>query len=235
MLGCNWNVSLSDYGAVLSREDFGRYNLAEKLMIQGFFSESYFVLDGASRTAEANDYSVFGFFAKSRFDHQFYIIDWLRVKLQEPDLEMMIVDKWNYWKSITYQGTNKTFHPKGINIERGACGIGMMQRLPRRGIPCFELIPNKDKFHRLNDGLGIIKSRWVLLPDNASWTNKFLEECEAFRADGKHVLMDGEIKPHDDQVDVLAYGVSNQICQKVAIEIYKPPQNTNNRKNWVFD
>ena len=235
LLGCNWDISLSDYGAVLSREDFGRYNYLEKLSIPGFFYESYFVLDGASRTAEANDYSVLGFFAKSRADHQFYIIDWVRVKMQEPDLEQLIIDKWHYWKSQTYYGGNLMFSPRGVNIERGACGIGMMQRLPRKGIPCFELAPDKDKFHRLNDGLGIIKSQWVLLPDNASWVNKFLEECEAFRADGEHVLMDGEIKPHDDQVDVLAYGISSQVNVNTVTQVHLPKKPATKRRSYIYD
>jgi predicted phage terminase large subunit-like protein len=234
LLGCNWNISLSDYGVVLSRHDFNRYTLADKLNIQGYFIESYFVLDGASRTSEANDYSVLGFWAKGRNDKQYYIIDWLRVRLQEPDLEQAIIDKWNYWKSQK-AGQNFIFNPKGVNIERGACGIAMMQRLPRKGIPCFELEPDKDKFHRLNDGLGIIKSKWVNVPDNAGWVEPFFEECESFRADMKHVIMDGEIKPHDDQVDNMAYAISSQVCRKVAIEVYNPVKTPQQRRNFIYD
>jgi predicted phage terminase large subunit-like protein len=100
----------------------------------------------------------------------------------------------------------------------------MMQRLPRKAIPCFELEPIKDKFYRLNDGLGIIKSKWVNVPDDAAWANTFFEECECFRADMKHVLMAGEIKPHDDQIDNMAYAISSQVNQKAAIEVYKKPQ-----------
>jgi len=223
LLGCNWNISLSDYGVVLTRHDFSRYSLSEKMKIPGFFSESYFVLDGASRTSEANDYSVLGLWARGKFDQQWYIIDWLRIRLQEPDLEQAIIDKWHYWRDVRYNNTI-IFTPKGVNIERGACGIGMMQRLPRKAIPCFELEPIKDKFYRLNDGLGIIKSKWVNVPDDAAWANTFFEECECFRADMKHVLMAGEIKPHDDQIDNMAYAISSQVNQKAAIEVYKKPQ-----------
>jgi predicted phage terminase large subunit-like protein len=223
LLDGNWDIDYSDYGVVLTRHDFSRYSLSEKMKIPGFFSESYFVLDGASRTSEANDYSVLGLWAKGKFDQQWYIIDWLRVRLQEPDLEQAIIDKWHYWRDVRYNNTI-IFTPKGVNIERGACGIGMMQRLPRKAIPCFELEPVKDKFYRLNDGLGIIKSKWVNIPDDASWANTFFEECECFRADMKHVLMSGEIKPHDDQIDNMAYAISSQVNQKVAIEVYKKPQ-----------
>jgi predicted phage terminase large subunit-like protein len=223
LLDGNWDIDYSDYGVVLTRHDFSRYSLSEKMKIPGFFSESYFVLDGASRTSEANDYSVLGLWAKGKFDQQWYIIDWLRIRLQEPDLEQAIIDKWHYWRDVRYNNTI-IFTPKGVNIERGACGIGMMQRLPRKAIPCFELEPIKDKFYRLNDGLGIIKSKWVNIPDDASWANTFFEECECFRADMKHVLMSGEIKPHDDQIDNMAYAISSQVNQKAAIEVYKKPQ-----------
>jgi len=223
LLDGNWDIDYSDYGVVLTRHDFSRYSLSEKMKIPGFFSESYFVLDGASRTSEANDYSVLGLWARGKFDQQWYIIDWLRIRLQEPDLEQAIIDKWHYWRDVRYNNTI-IFTPKGVNIERGACGIGMMQRLPRKAIPCFELEPIKDKFYRLNDGLGIIKSKWVNVPDDAAWANTFFEECECFRADMKHVLMAGEIKPHDDQIDNMAYAISSQVNQKAAIEVYKKPQ-----------
>lgn len=228
LLDGNWNASYDNYGSVINRDDFKKYNLIEKLNIPGsYFSESYFVLDGASRTSEANDYSVLGLWAKSKFNKEFYIIDWWRVKLQEPDLEQMIIKVWNQWKSL--------LSPKGINIERGSCGIGMMQRLPRQGIPCYELKPQKDKFLRLNDGLGIIKSKWVNLPEEASWVNTFLEECECFRADMKHMIMDGELKPHDDQVDNLAYAISTQINKNITVDIYRPSPHYAQRRSILFD
>jgi predicted phage terminase large subunit-like protein len=218
LLGGNWNISYADFGAVLNRNDFNRFDPQEKFAIPGYFKEFYFVLDGASRTKEANDYSVLGLFAKSKIEEgKFFIIDWVRVKLEEPDLEQLIIDKWHQWKHLSI---------KGINVERGACGIGMMQRLPRKGIPVFELIPEKDKFLRLNDGLGIIKCGFVNVPVEASWAAKFFEECECFRADLKHALMDGETMPHDDQVDVLAYGLSSQINLRAQVSIFvkKPVQ-----------
>lgn len=218
LLGGNWNISLSDYGAVLSRNDFFRYDFNEKLNIAGFFTESYFVLDGASRTKNSSDYSVLGLFAKSRWDKYWYIVDWVRVKLLEPDLEKLIIDKWNQWRPI--------LKPKGINIETASVGLGLIVRLPRAGIPCFELKPDKDKFHRLNDGLGYIKGKMIGIPDGASWASKFFEECESFRADGKHATMMGEIKGYDDQVDVLAYGISTQINKRSFVEL------ANKKKTW---
>lgn len=225
LLGGNWNISYADFGAVLNRNDFNRYDPEEKFSIPGYFKEFYFVLDGASRTKEANDYSVIGLFAKSKIEEgKFFIVDWIRIKLEEPDLEQLIIDKWHQWKHLGV---------KGVNIERGSCGVGMMQRLPRKGIPVFELIPEKDKFLRLNDGLGIIKCGFVNVPVNATWATKFFEECECFRADLKHALMDGEIKPHDDQVDVLAYGLSTQVNKNAQVSIYVKKPLTQQRRHGI--
>ncbi len=68
LLGCNWNISLSDYGAVLNRDDFSRYEyLVDHKGMQIFprFKKTYFVIDGASKTKESNDYSVIGFFGET--------------------------------------------------------------------------------------------------------------------------------------------------------------------------
>jgi len=226
----NWNISYSDYGVVLSRDDFFRYDLKEKLNVVGYFTESYFVVDSASTTKTSSDYSVIIFIARSYFDKRYYIIDLFRDKLQEPDLEQKIIDLWQHWKSQKV-GQNYIFTPQSVNIENKSSGISMLQRLPRHGIPCFQLEAQKDKFLRLNDCLGIIKSKFVGIPNNAPWADKFLEECEAFRADLKHVIMNEESIPHDDQVDCLAYALSSQINQKTPISVYQKPEPQSKRFN----
>jgi len=220
LLEGNWNISYTDYGVVLNRSMFSRFNLQEKLQIPGFFKESYFVFDGASTVKTSSDYSVLMFFAKAVNDNFIYLIDVVRVKMLEPDVEQLAVDTWNYWKSLKI-GQNCVFTPKGINLETGSTGFSLITRLSRKGIPTFELKPVKDKFQRLNDGLGLIKNQFVLVPENANWANKFFEECECFRADLKHVLMENETAPHDDQVDCLAYGIGSEINQIGGIEVYK--------------
>lgn len=211
LLGGNWNISLGDLGQILYREYFFRYNLEEKLRIPGFFAESYFVVDGASTVKTSSDYSVVGLFAKGRFDNRWYIIAWVRVKLLEPDFEQLLFDIWNEYKFLS---------PREMRVEFASVGIGLCTRLSRRGVPIFEIHPDKDKFHRLNDGLGFIMNKMLGIPENAQWANKFFEECENFRGDLKHVIMQGETKPHDDQVDVLAYGVSTQITGQRSVRVH---------------
>jgi len=223
LLRGNWNISHNDMGELISRQDFFRYDLQSLLKIPGFFKESYFIVDGASTIKTHSDYSVIMFVAKCRND-KYYIIDIVRERLEEPDLEQKIIDTWAYWKSIK-TGANNVFNPKGINIEAKSSGISMLQRIKRRSIPVYELNPIKDKFLRLNDGLGYIKNQLVGLPFEASWVSKFIEECESFRANLKHVIMTNEKLPHDDQVDCLAYALGQECNNKVPLVVYNPNKN----------
>lgn len=220
LLDGNWNVSYSDFGSVLNRNDFSRYDNTltnhKGEIIYPPFIKTYFVVDSASTTKTSSDYSVIGFFGETT-DGRFYIIDWFRGRLEEPELEQKIVDMW-------YQHKGR-FSPQGVWIEATSASAGSKIRLQRQGLPIFDLDhQGRDKFKRLNDGLGIIKSKFVHVPTQASWVDTFFAECECFRADMKHVLMDKETLPHDDQVDVLAYAISSQINLITPIGIYKRPE-----------
>jgi predicted phage terminase large subunit-like protein len=232
MLYGNWNIDYDDFGIILNREYFPRYNLSEKMQIPGFFKETYFVIDGASKTKESNDYSVIGLAGRSNIDDKWYIIDWIREKLEEPDLEQLIIDKWHEWRS-KLDNKIQFSPPRGIWIEDKSCGTGLLQRLPRKGIPCQPLKAVKDKYLRLNDGLMFIKNQFVMIPDSGNWVNKFFEELECFRKDGKHVKMNGESKEHDDQVDVLAYMISTQINTLSEVQaLILPEERQNTVKKW---
>lgn len=208
----NWNISYSDFGSILDRTDFLRYkanynHLGEQ--VYPLMEKIYIVTDTASKVKEANDYSVIGVFGKTLVDQRYYILDWFRGKLLYPDLEQKAIDMYYKWLHLS---------PQGMWIEDKSTGEVLIQNLGAKGVPVFPLMPVKDKFMRLNDSLGIIKAKYVYLPENAPWVDNFIQECECFRADGKHVIMDGEIVGHDDQVDVLAYGTGNQIT---AVSIVK--------------
>lgn len=230
LLDGNWNISYNDFGEVINKKDFTRYDLSQLLKIPGYFTESYFVIDSASTINTYSDYSVIMFFAKDK-KQNIYIIDVVRDKMEEPDLEQKIIDTWEQWRNVKV-GANYVFSPKGINIENKSSGISMLQRLKRKNIPVFELSPIKDKFLRLNDGLGLIKNGIVHVPSQAGWVAKFLEECENFRADLKHVLGQGEKLPHDDQVDCLAYGIGREINNKSAIRVFNPIKTQTRSRIW---
>jgi predicted phage terminase large subunit-like protein len=220
LLDGNWDASYSDLGEIINRRDFTRYDLNYLMTIPAYFIESYFVIDSASKITTYADYSVIMFIAKDR-NHKIYIIDIVRKKLEEPDLEQEIIDIYNYWKSKK-TGQQPVFQIKGINIEDKSSGISMIQRLQRRNMPIYKLKPHKDKFLRLNDGLGLIKNGVVCVPEHAQWADKFFEECENFRANMKHVVMRGERLPHDDQVDTLAYAISTQVNCMPSVTAYTP-------------
>lgn len=229
LLDGNWDISYSDFGAVLNRTDFQRYQyLTDHKGNQIFpmFEKTYFVIDGASKVKEANDYSVIGFFGKTKVDQQYYIIDWFRCKLEAPELEQKIIDMWFKWKP--------QLSPQGIWIEDASVGISLIQHLQRRGLPVFPLKPIKDKFLRLNDSLGTIKSKYVHVPAQAEWVEKFFQECECFRGDLDHVVMENEKMPHDDQVDCLAYGLGNQITVDHFVSVYKPKDQNKKRVSAIW-
>ena len=80
LLGGDWNISYSDYGSLINRNDFRRYLFPVNGLgntVYPSFEKVYFVIDGASKTKQANDYSVIGLFGKGAQDGQYYILDWL--------------------------------------------------------------------------------------------------------------------------------------------------------------
>lgn len=219
LLGGNWNISYSDFGCVLNRNDFVRYdnhNLNHKgKVIYPRFKKVYMIVDTASTTKSSSNYSVIGVYGQTE-DGRYYILDWIREKLLEPDLEQRIVDIYFKYRA--------DFSIQFVGIEETTASAGLLERLHRKGVPTLPLkTKGRDKFLRLSDSLGIIKNRYVYLPLYAPWVELFFTECENFRADMKHVLMDKEIVPLDDQVDNLAYGTSSQIDLITPLAVYKKP------------
>lgn len=228
LLSGNWNISASDMGALITRSDFERYELSNDYFgkpVYPYFKQTYFVVDAAAKVKDANDYSVIGFFGKT-LDNRFYIIDWVRIKLEAPELEQKMLDMWAKWQHMK---------PQAVWIEQGSSGISLSQHLRKSGIPIIDLIPIKDKFLRLNEVLGVIKAKYVHIPKQAHWVDKFIIECESFRADMKHIKMDQESKPHDDQVDVLVYGLGNEINLANDVKGYMPPPKPTARRRIFFD
>jgi predicted phage terminase large subunit-like protein len=221
LLNGNWNIDYSDYGVVLQRQWFKKYNIDELLTQYGYFSYCWFMVDTAVTKKESSDYSVLTLFAKTNSDHNVYILDMIRVKEQLPDFVNIVVEKWNQWSTIL----GKDFHsrPSVVGIENTQAGIVCNDLLQNKGIPVSLITPRRDKYSRLSEVLGIIKSNRVHLPETASWASVFLEECECFRADMKHVIMNNETKPHDDMVDCLAYGLNKQHFEFMDVKILNNP------------
>ena len=173
---------IAEGGNIIKTEWIKDFEILPKL------KSCYIVGDTALKTKEVNDYSVFGLFGIST-EGDYYLIDVLRGKWEAPELLKMVKAFWN--KYI------EKLKPNSLMIEDKASGTGLIQSLRRERIPIKELKPVKDKVQRLQDILPKIESGYFYIPRTCSWKLDFLAELQAFP--------DGE---HDDQVDVVSYGLA---------------------------
>lgn len=203
----NWNIDHSSYGSCIKEEDFGWYNLDTTLQRPGFFTQSYFVVDTASKINSWNDYTTIGLYAKSRWDKNWYLVNMIRKRIRFDELLKIVLSEWSHWREILSDAP-----PMGFYVEDKQTGQSLIDLIRSIGVPVFALrTKQKDKYTRLCAVQGYIKNQMVMLPQGKNWTKVFIEECECFRADLEHSLMRGETKPHDDQVDNLVYALCDQI------------------------
>lgn len=173
-------------GNIIKTDKFNRYDkLPDK------FDYVYIVADTALKANTYSDYSVFMLFGMTD-KRDIYIIDVMREKLEAPQLLSRAVD---FYHKYSQNYTIAAFY-----IEDKASGTGLIQYLQQERIPVVALNPIKDKFLRVNDIL--YKLQYTYIPKYAPWTHDFLIECEQFTHNDNH--------EHDDQVDCLAYGLSEQ-------------------------
>lgn len=136
--------------------------------------------DTASKTDEANDYSVGTTWLER--DNDYYLLDVVRERLEYPDLRRRI---------IAYA---ELYDPEAVLIEDASSGAGLIQDLFDEGsINAIAIRPEGNKVVRLEMRSAIIEGGHVLLPESAYWLEDFLLEVLAF--------------PHgrfDDQVDSMS-------------------------------
>ena len=63
------------------------------------------------------------------------------------------------------------------------------------------------------DGQPYMEMGSVCLPENAPFTNDFIQECEAFTADGTH--------QHDDQIDPLLDAIVDMLGGKNKVRLWE--------------
>jgi hypothetical protein len=81
-------------------------------------------------------------------------------------------------------------------VERSGFQLSLVQHARTEGLPVRELAPDKDKVSRAMPATAALEGGRVLLPVAAQWVRDLVDEALAF-----------PVGRHDDQVDVLAYGV----------------------------
>lgn len=176
-------------GSVIKTEWFRYYNTADNFTYQC----SWFTADTAQKKGEANDFTVFQYWAKT-YDNRLHLIDMVRGKFDAPELREQIIMFWEKWK----QGINGCV-PYGFYIEDKSSGIGAIQEIrktyPLPIIPITRarykdgnMIVKQDKFSRVMTIVPYIANGWVYLPNSEKddISSLLLSECAAFRADLGH-------------------------------------------------
>jgi predicted phage terminase large subunit-like protein len=156
--------------------------------------------DTAQKTAEHNDFTVFGCYGKG-VDGQLYLLDILRGKYEAPELLRRAVA---FWKKHAVMDADKLGHLRKMVVEDKSSGTGLIQTLKlQNSIPIEAIERNKDKLTRVMDALPYIEQGMVSVPEDAEFTSDFISECESFTSDDTH--------PHDDQVDTLIDAVMDML------------------------
>lgn len=172
-------------GNIIHGQDYVRYQVLPKLKYRCIYA------DTASKTKEANDWSVFEEWGLG-YDGKIYLVDLIRGKWEAPELQRRAIAFWAKAKGrdVAYHG-----QVRNMLVEDESSGTGLIQtiKLPPHNIPVKPIERAKDRYTRVQDALPYIESGMVCIPEAAPFTADFVTENEAFTADDSH--------DHDDQID----------------------------------
>lgn len=182
-------------GNLIKGENFIRYTVLPKIKYRKIY------VDTAQKTKERNDFSVFEEWGPDS-DGKIYLIDMIRGKWEAPELQRRAIAFWNKAKA---RDVEKFGQLREMLVEDKSSGTGLIQtlKLPPYNIPVKEIERVKDKLTRLMDVLPYIDLKLACIPENASFTNDFIAECESFTADDSHDF-DDQVDPFIDAVNDLA-------------------------------
>lgn len=181
-------------GEIIRGEWFGRYLELPPLKYRAMYG------DTAQKGKTSSDYQVLVLAGLGKDDGKLYIIDVLRGKFDGAELETRFPDFWR--KHLT----RDTGRLRYMAIEDKSSGTVLIQKIRKMSsprIPVKAIPRDTDKYSRVQDVLGYIKSGWVMLPENAPWVHDFIAEMEEFTADDSHA--------YDDQVDVTVDAIENML------------------------
>lgn len=148
--------------------------------------------DTAQKTGQANDYSVFQLWGKTKAG-QVYALDQIRGKWEAPEL---MVQARAFWAKHKQGAAPLRF----MKVEDKVSGTGLIQTLKREGIPVLAIQRDRDKITRAYDAAPMIESGNVFLPEGAAWLSEFLGEASGFPN-----------AAHDDQIDPMMDAVTDML------------------------
>lgn len=166
------------------------YTQAPHLEYRGIYA------DTAQKTGQANDYSVFQLWGKTK-GGQIYQLDQIRGKWEAPELMVQARAFWAKHK----QGASPL---RFMKVEDKVSGTGLIQTLKREGIPVLPIQRDRDKISRAYDAAPMIESGNVFLPESAPWLSEFLGEASGFPN-----------ATHDDQLDPMMDAVTDMLSAPV--------------------
>lgn len=193
---------IAEGGNIIRGEWFQSYDVPPPMKWRAVY------VDTAQKTGEHNDYTVMQEWGVGD-DGKVYLLDMLRGKFEVPELERRIPA---FWAKCAARGGHAGAL-RAMKIEDAASGTGLIQKLKRENrIPVQGITRKKDKYTRLLDVLGYIEAGYVKIPANSQWLSDFLQECEAFSADGTHA--------HDDQVDPMVDAIGDMLGSATSLDTW---------------
>lgn len=193
-------------GNIIKSAHFGRYQVLPHIKYRTVFG------DTAQKTAERNDFSVFGEFGIGRDDGRLYLLNLIRGKWEALELQNRAI---SFWAQCKARDVDKFGQVRKLKVEDKSSGTGLIQtiRLPPFNVPIEGIERNVDKLTRVMDALPDIEIGSVVIPLDAPFTNDFISECESFTADDSHDF--------DDQVDVLVDAVLDMLSATNKLKVWE--------------
>lgn len=191
-------------GNIIKGENFVRYQVLPKIRFRKIYA------DTAQKTKERNDYSVFEEWGLGD-DGKAYLLDMIRGKWEAPELQKRAIAFWMKAKARPLEAFGQL---RKMMVEDKSSGTGLVQTIKLlNNIPIEPIERHKDKLTRVMDVLPYIESKQVCVPEEGTFTNDFIAECEAFTADGSH--------DHDDQVDPMVDAVNDMLASGNKLEQWR--------------
>lgn len=186
-------------GEIIKGQFFQRYAALPVLKFRKVFA------DTAQKTSERNDYSVFECWGKAE-NGRIYLLDLIRGKWPAPELKRRAIAFWNKHKPSGEHDSPL----RQLLVEDKSSGTGLIQDIQESGgIPVKGVQRSTDKLTRVMDVVSYIESGLVFIPADGPWVSDFVNECEAFTADGTHA--------HDDQIDPMIDAINDMLAKKHSI------------------
>lgn len=173
-------------GNMIRLEWFGTYDEAPP---RHRFSRIIQSWDTGMTAQPTSDYSVCTTWGFELEEHQWYLLDVFRKRLDFPDLKRAVIDLRNRYRADK------------VIMEEAGSGYALYQDLRATGdLRLVMISPASSKEERFNGCLAEVEAGHFLLPVEAPWLDDFRRELQAF-PDGKH----------DDQVDSFSQFVLYQL------------------------